>query len=74
MYIVSKVLLYRGISLKRSLPPPLDDYMALGRGLQGYLAHMKTHPPLGPPYVPRYSPSVGSKAVAFIYERCTPAL
>ena len=28
--------------------------------LQGYLAHKKRHPPLGPPYVPRHSPKVGS--------------
>ena len=28
--------------------------------LQGCLAHMKTHSPLGPPYHPRHSPSVGS--------------
>ena len=27
---------------------------------QGYFAHQKTQPPLGPPYVPRQSPSVGS--------------
>ena len=29
-------------------------------GLQGYLAHMKTLPPLGPPRGPRRSPTVGS--------------
>ena len=28
--------------------------------LQGYLAHEKTLTPLGPPYDPRYSPTVGS--------------
>ena len=29
--------------------------------LQGYLAHKKQSPPLGPPYRPRLSPTVGSK-------------
>ena len=28
--------------------------------VQGYLAHKKQPPPLGPPYDPRYSPTVGS--------------
>ena len=28
--------------------------------LQGYLAHKKSAPPLGPPYDSRYSPTVGS--------------
>ena len=29
-------------------------------GLQGHLAHEKTPTPLGPPYDPRYGPTVGS--------------
>jgi len=29
-------------------------------GVQGYLAHKKQPPPLGPPYGPRHSPNVGS--------------
>ena len=29
--------------------------------LQGYLAHKKQPHPLGPPYDPRYSPTVGSQ-------------
>ena len=28
--------------------------------LQGYLAHTKTPPPLGPPWGPRHRPTVGS--------------
>ena len=28
--------------------------------VQGYLAHKKTHPPLGPPLDPRHRPTVGS--------------
>ena len=30
------------------------------RTVQGYLAHKKQPPPLGPPQGPRYSPTVGS--------------
>ena len=30
------------------------------QGVQGYLAHKKRPHPLGPPYDPRYSPTVGS--------------
>ena len=41
--------------------------------LQGYLAHKKTPTPLGHPYGPRHSPTVGSKGGAVSYERGTPA-
>jgi len=40
--------------------------------VQGYLAHKKTPPPLGPPKGPRHSPTVGSYGEAFSYERGTP--
>ena len=38
------------------------------KGLQGYLAQEKQPPPRGPPYVPRYSPAVGSHEVGVSYE------
>ena len=36
--------------------------------LQGYLAHKKQPPPLGPPHDPRYSPTVGSWVGGVSYE------
>ena len=39
--------------------------------LQGYLAHKKQQPPLGPPQGPRYSLTVGSLGGAVSYERGT---
>ena len=41
--------------------------------LQGYLAHKKQPPPLGPPWDPRYSPHVGTSEGAVSYEQGTPA-
>ena len=43
-------------------------------GVQGYLDYKKTHPPLGPPYVLRPSPSVGFWGAVFSYERGIPVL
>jgi len=42
-----------------------------GRGLQGYLAHKKTPPPLGPPYDHRRRPTEGSFGGAVSHERGT---
>ena len=42
--------------------------------LQGYLAHDKPPPPLGPPYEPRYDPTAGSYGVAVSYKRGTPVI
>ena len=39
--------------------------------VQGYLDHEKKPPPLGPPYDPRYNPSVGSYEGGVSYERGT---
>jgi len=39
--------------------------------LQGYLAHKKRRPPLGPPQGPRHSPTVGSYVGAVSFERGT---
>ena len=39
---------------------PLYDQLYMFGDSQGYLAHKKLPPPLGPPYDPRYSPTVGS--------------
>ena len=39
---------------------------------QGYLAHKKQPPPLGPPLDPRYSPTVGFYEEVISYERGTP--
>ena len=39
--------------------------------VQGYLAHTKQHPPLGPPKGPRHSPTVGSEGGAVFHERGT---
>jgi hypothetical protein len=41
---------------------------------QGYLAHKKLPPPLGPPYDPRYSRTVGSLEGGVSHERGTPVL
>jgi hypothetical protein len=41
--------------------------------LQGYLAHKKHPPPLGPPQGPRRSPTVGSCGGAVSYEQGIPA-
>ena len=40
--------------------------------LQGFLAHKKQPPHLGPPYSPRHSPSVGSRGGSVSYEQGTP--
>ena len=42
------------------------------QALQGYLAHKKPPPPLGPPWETRHGPTVGSNGVAFSYQRGTP--
>ena len=41
-------------------------------GLQGYLAHKKQPPPLGPPQDPRYGPTVGSQGGPVSHVRGTP--
>ena len=41
-------------------------------GVQGYLAHNKSFPPLGLPQGPRHSPTVGSSGGAVSDERGTP--
>jgi len=41
---------------------------------EGYLAHKKPHPPLGPPKGPMHIPTVGSYGVAVSYERGTPVM
>ena len=47
---------------KNAGPEFLEPQVASPRpdSMQGYLAHKKQPPPLGPPYDPRYSPTVGS--------------
>ena len=40
--------------------PPSSTLNPNPRTLQGYLAHKKQPPPIGPPYDPRYSPTPGS--------------
>jgi hypothetical protein len=42
--------------------------------IQGYPAHKKQPPPLGPPYDPRYSPTGGSWEGGVSYDRGTPVL
>ena len=39
---------------------------------QGYLAHKKQPPSLGPPQGPKHSPTAGSQGKAVSYERGTP--
>ena len=41
---------------------------------QGYLAHKKELPPLGPPKGPEQSPTVESYGGAMSYDRCSPVL
>ena len=50
-----------------SLKWPVGSY-----ALQGYLAHKKQPPPLGPPQEPRHGPTVGSYGGAGSYERGAP--
>ena len=40
--------------------------------LQGYLAHKKTHPPLGPPEAPEHRPTVGALEGAISCKLGTP--
>jgi hypothetical protein len=40
--------------------------------VQGYLAHKKRHPPIGPSQGPTHGPTVGSLGGAVSYERGTP--
>ena len=45
-----------------------------GMPVQGYLAHKKQPPSLGPPKDPRYSPTVGFYGGGGSYERDTPVM
>ena len=49
-------------------PNRLCPKTAPARDLQGNLAHARQPPPLGPPYDPRYSPTVGSREGSVSYE------
>ena len=55
------------------LPPKtlLSDVLT-GVHVQGYLAHKKQPPPVGPPYSPGHNPTVGSLGGAVSYERGAP--
>ena len=53
-------------------PPP--EEVLLQAVLQGYIAHKKQPPPLGPPQGPRHSPTVESWEVAVSHERGTPVI
>ena len=60
-----------------SVPSWLDSAREQPRGpgpcgLQGYLAHKKQPPSLGPPYGPRHSPTVGFKEGVVYHARGTP--
>ena len=59
-HVFENYVLDRGTSLIRSCAPPRT------RGLQGYLAHKKDPPSLGPPQDPRFSPTVGSYEGVFL--------
>ena len=50
----------RGYSRMRGLLPNERSQLLLVCRTQGYLAHKKLQPPLGPLYDPRHSPTVGS--------------
>ena len=41
------------------------------QALQGYLAHKKLPPPLGPPWETRHGPTVGSYEVTISYKQGT---
>ena len=45
---------------------------SMRQGTQGYLARNKQHPPPGPPYDPRCSPTVGSQEGGVSCEQGTP--
>ena len=49
------------------VPSSLDSgcYCEVHGVVQGYLAHKDPTPPLGPPQVPRHSPTVGSQAKSY---------
>ena len=63
-FLMSEVPLYADHVLSSSVSVRLTDY----RGT----SPIRKRTPLGPPYVPRHSPSVGSWGVAVSYERGTP--
>jgi len=54
----------------RTIPGLLDR--KVHHAVQGYLAHTKPPPPLGPPEGPRHRPTVGSYGGGGSYERGTP--
>ena len=56
--LVAVSLFLRNGGIELDLGIHVED--ARAPSLQGYLAHKKQPPPLGPPYDARYSPTVGS--------------
>ena len=68
LFYQKHVLDYTAVSMNQSTLSVNPTQAAL----QGYLAHKKQPPPLGPPYDPRHSPTVGSVGEAVYFERSTP--
>ena len=60
-FITPKPIVESCQSTQAFVPDPILSAMQSDdRGLQGYLAHKKFQPPLGPLYDSRHSPTVGS--------------
>ena len=53
-------------------PPRASCDSQYRRDIQGYLAHQKQPPSLGPPYSPRHTLTVGSQGGYVSYEKGTP--
>jgi hypothetical protein len=72
LFLLSEVPLYL------CFHPKVDGCEPHSRGvnlrIQGYLAHKKMPPSLGPPYGPRHSPTAWSYGKAVSYGRGTPAV
>jgi len=64
LFLMSEVPLQRQVMCT----PHIAFEARQGSGLQGYLAHMKTPTPLGPPEAPMHSSTGGSWGGAISFE------
>jgi hypothetical protein len=73
--VLCPMVVLRGgaVSYERGTPV-LQGTSRPSAAAQGYFAHKKQPPPVGPPYCPGHSPTAGSSGGVVSYERGTPVM